>query len=174
MSIRLYEDVVAAYNNYNDLMNRIFRLLMIYQKYEIIDVPKFEYLRVKSVKEDVINVELICILKSDVYDSIDIIDSMAGPPGLGLGWKPSGEDIIGSELVLVGEDYAVDVVMVINIPSNDIGIHDDSELDVVEKRYKAKYEASKKAEKQKRLEENIKKSSEEVEKMKEELKRFNG
>ena len=165
MSVRSYGDVVRTYNDYNDLMRRIYKLLKIYKAQKVLHIPKFEYLRLKAVEEKHIVVELLLIHSYEVTHFKGIVDEMAGPPGLGIGWEPSGEDIIGSREVVDGYNRYVKVVETINIPANDVGLGDDSELEQIEQRYAKQREEKERQEERERLQREIQKRDEEIKKM---------
>jgi hypothetical protein len=169
MSIRSYGDVVRTYNDHNDLVRRIYKLLKIYKTQKVLNIPKFEYLRIKAVEENQIVVELLRIHSYEVTHFEEIVDEMAGPPGMGIGWEPSGEDIIGSREVVDGYNRYVKVVDTINIPENDVGLSDDSELEQVEKCYESKRKEKERQEEKIRLSKEIKKREEELHDLENEL-----
>lgn len=169
MSIRSFNDVVHTYDNYNDLMKRIFRLILIYKKTGILNIPKFSYIKILEVQENGIIVGLYRIEEEKHNRSEPIIDAMAGPAGTSIGWKPSPEDIIGYEDVYDHSTYALIQVENIIIPKSDIGVADDIELCGVEHKCskiakERKLEANKKA-----LEGQIESKQKELDKLKDVL-----
>jgi len=173
MSIRSKEDVVHAYNDYHDLMNRIYKLLDIYRKWNVLHLKKYRYIRLKEITDVYITVELLKLEENKHYTTEDIIDPMAGPAGFSAGWEPLGEDIIGSREIYDGSSWALKVVETINIPYSDVSIADDEMLKDIEKGYQSTYEEKKRKEhiEQKRAElDKKRKEIEDITKELEEMK----
>ena len=174
MSIRSFADVIATTNNYKDLMFRIHKLLQIYSKtkaglFQHKTLPRYTYIKIEKVEEHSITVGLYHIRGTEHYSYEPIVDEMAGPPGLGIGWEPSGEDIIGSREVYDHTTYSMNHLLSVVIPSADIGIADDSELVMVEARYQKIYDERKAQAEREALTKQIAKTKEDLSDMEKKL-----
>jgi hypothetical protein len=169
MSIRSFDDVVRVHGEHEDLLKRIYSLILIYRRQKVLKIPAFKYVRIKKVDKDGIVVELMKIRTTRHTRSEPIIDSMAGPPGPAFGWEPSGEDIVGYEEVYDGDSYGLQITDTITIPHTDVGLADDEELEEVERRYEKPRLEREKEEEKVRLKGEIDKRQGEVDKMQNEL-----
>lgn len=166
MSIRSFVDVIRTHDNHNDLMKRIFKLILIYKKTGIVNIPKFSYIKILEVQENGLIVGLYKIEEERHWSSEPIIDSMAGPAGTSIGWKPSAEDIIGYGTVYDHCSYALNQVERVIIPKDDVGVADDFELCGIETKYTKLAKERKQAAEKEKLENEIEVKQKELDALK--------
>lgn len=135
MSMRSQGDIVSAFNNYNDLMYNIYKIVLICKKTKLIDIHKFTYIKIIKLSEETTTVGLYAVESEDHYVNEAVVDSNAGPPGFGMGWEPDGEDIIGYKPVYSGSSHYMAQVYQLKIPNTDLIINDETDLTSIENRY---------------------------------------
>jgi hypothetical protein len=170
MSIRSFEDVVRVIGDNADLYHRILKLLSIYKKTEIVNIPRFSYIRIEKIQKNSITISLHKIREDKYYRQEPIIGAGAGPCGFGGGWVPQSEDIIGYKDVYDNTTWGIEQIMEVTIPESDIGIVDDSELINIENRYIQMVKERKEAEAQKALALSISNLEKELEEKRKKLK----
>ena len=122
--LRSYGDVVYAVSAYHSLLARVAKLLAIYKRTRMIDIKPYKLVRVVSVVEEAIQVELLTIEEYQHNRQEPIYEWDLGGRG----------EQIGSETVYSHSTCGLEAVQRITIPASDVGVVDDELLSEVESR----------------------------------------